>query len=514
MMARMRPQLHRYIGLTALVLGILLVIDGILLAIWWPFKEKDLVRSLEHFSSGDVQIARFRRIYFPHPGYIAEQLTFARRANGRPVEIASIKKLAARASWFAMLSFTHRLAELRLQELHVTVPAVMPPPIPKFPSLKDKTTVTSLVADGSVLEVMSNSDASQPLRFEFPRLTLSNVEKSKSIDIQLFSKLPVPRGELAIRGRFGPIQGKNGKDTPLSGSFRLTRADLSTFHSIGGTLSSGGIFRGTLTHCDMRGSAWIPNFELASTGHPAGLRVRFHALVNGRKGDVSLQSAEVHAMHTSLAVQGAIAGSPGRQAKTVTLGFTANRARVEDLLWIFASAKRPALEGPITFQGEAVLPPGNEDFLRKVRLDGDFAIRDAEFEHGDTQGKVDELSKRARKKKNDPKGPDAPVVLSDLTGRVDLRNGTATLSDMIFTTPGATARGEGTYNLLTKWVDLHGQVAMQASLSKAAGGGLKSILLIPLDPFYKKKHAGAVLPVQIKGKFPRPAFKVSLTGKK
>jgi hypothetical protein len=50
---------------------------------------------------------------------------------------------------------------------------------------------------------------------------------------------------------------------------------------------------------------------------------------------------------------------------------------------------------------------------------------------------------------------------------------------------------------------------MDASLSKAAGG-FKSVLLLPLDPFFKRAHAGAVIPIHIGGMYPHPTFRVSL----
>ena len=514
MVARVRPKLRRCFAWSAVVLAVLLVLDGILLAIWWPFKEGSLVRSLEHFSSSEVRIGSFKRIYFPHPGYIAEGITFSRGANGHKVQLASVGKLVSRASWFAMLSFTHRLAELRLRELHVSLPPEVPAPMKQSSSFKEKTTITSLVADGSVLEVAGHSTGSRKLRFDFHRLTLENVEKDKSIKIRMLTHLPEPSGDLAVTGSFGPLEGKDGGRTPLSGSFRLARADLSTFQAVRGMLAGSGTFRGTLTHCEVRGDARVPDFALTSTQHEAGLRVRFDALLNGKQGDVTIRSADAHVLHTTLLAQGTIGAAPGQQGKTVALNIEASQARVEDLLWIFSAAKTPAMDGPITLHAKAVLPPGNEEFLRKVRLDGDFAIKDAEFEHGNTQGKVDEMSERARKKKDDSKGSDPPAVRSDLEGRVDLRDGTATLSRLKFATPGAVAHGQGTYDLLNKRIDLHGRVAIQASLSKAAGGGLKSVLLIPLDPFFKKKYAGAVLPVQVTGVYPHPAFKVSLTGKK
>jgi hypothetical protein len=67
----------------------------------------------------------------------------------------------------------------------------------------------------------------------------------------------------------------------------------------------------------------------------------------------------------------------------------------------------------------------------------------------------------------------------------------------------------GTYNLLNEAVDLSGTLAMQASLSKAAGG-FKSILLLPLDPLYKKGSAGAVVSVGMTGTYDHPHFHISL----
>ena len=78
--------------------------------------------------------------------------------------------------------------------------------------------------------------------------------------------------------------------------------------------------------------------------------------------------------------------------------------------------------------------------------------------------------------------------------------------------PGALARLEGTYNLLDERIDLEGDLAMQAELSEATKG-FKSFLLKAVDPFFKKKKAGAVVPVRITGTYPHPSYGISLTGK-
>jgi hypothetical protein len=51
---------------------------------------------------------------------------------------------------------------------------------------------------------------------------------------------------------------------------------------------------------------------------------------------------------------------------------------------------------------------------------------------------------------------------------------------------------------------------MRATLSKAAGG-IKSVILMPLDPFFKKNGAGAIVPVRITGTYSHPVFKALLT---
>ena len=54
---------------------------------------------------------------------------------------------------------------------------------------------------------------------------------------------------------------------------------------------------------------------------------------------------------------------------------------------------------------------------------------------------------------------------------------------------------------------------MRATVSEASSG-IKSILLKPLNVFFKRKDVGSVLPVSVTGYYPNPQFKVSLTGKK
>lgn len=80
------------------------------------------------------------------------------------------------------------------------------------------------------------------------------------------------------------------------------------------------------------------------------------------------------------------------------------------------------------------------------------------------------------------------------------------------TAPGVQASMSGTYNLTNDRIDFHGTLRTQAEISNTTRG-IKSILLKPLDPFFKKKNAGAVIPVEMVGTYDQPHFGIDLSAK-
>jgi hypothetical protein len=47
---------------------------------------------------------------------------------------------------------------------------------------------------------------------------------------------------------------------------------------------------------------------------------------------------------------------------------------------------------------------------------------------------------------------------------------------------------------------------MEATISQAAGGGVKGALLKIIDPIFRKQGAGAVIPIKIRGTRDDPKF--------
>ncbi|MGC2583336.1 MAG: hypothetical protein WA399_14635, partial [Acidobacteriaceae bacterium] len=98
---------------------------------------------------------------------------------------------------------------------------------------------------------------------------------------------------------------------------------------------------------------------------------------------------------------------------------------------------------------------------------------------------------------------DPPAVTAEAESDTRFDNGMAYFPDIRFRMPGARAHLHGTFNLLDAKVHLTGKVALQRSLPHAVTGW-KAVLLKPLAPLFRHKHAGAVVPIAVTGTANRP----------
>src|SRR5437868_2028959 len=77
---------------------------------------------------------------------------------------------------------------------------------------------------------------------------------------------------------------------------------------------------------------------------------------------------------------------------------------------------------------------------------------------------------------------------------------------------GPICRLDGSYNVITEKIDLHGVLRTDAELANTVHGP-KALFLKVLDRFFKKKHAGYIAPVKITGTYDHPSFGLDLSGK-
>ena len=243
--------------------------------------------------------------------------------------------------------------------------------------------------------------------------------------------------------------------------------------------------------------------------HPVPLETKFSAPVDGPGGDVILNSLDVSFPRTTAHVEGTGAGKHGQPGKTATLNITVRDGHVDDVLRLFVKESKPPMQGGINFHTHVVWASGNHPFIKKVALQGEFDIAHAQWENAERQTRLNELSKRASgKKKDEP----TESVTADIKGAATMTGGIAKLSDVSFKIPGAEVTAHGTYNLEDTKINFHGDLKTVASISNETTG-IKAVLLKPLDPLFKRKHAGSVVPVAATGTYANPQFGMTLPGR-
>jgi hypothetical protein len=139
-------------------------------------------------------------------------------------------------------------------------------------------------------------------------------------------------------------------------------------------------------------------------------------------------------------------------------------------------------------------------------------MRDGHF-RPEVQIKVNELSARGQGKRVKNPGDAPEVAVDNLSSDVTIEKGVAHFSDLNFQVPGAEARMHGTFSFLNDIVELHGDLRTEAPISKDTSG-VKAVLLKPLDPLFRKKHAGAQVPVVMDGPIDKPHYGTDIVKKK
>jgi len=474
----------------------------ILLASFWPFTERRVTQSFSETFPGKLTIARYHYHWFPHPGCVAEDVTFLPKTpSGDSATVISARRITIRADYHVLLLRPGHIARVLIEGLRVQVPAAGSRAPLQNPS-PSRVVLAEVIADGAVLEIARHGKP--PLNFQVTSLRLYSLRHASAFSYEAVFRNPLPPGEIRSSGRFGPWNEVRPAATPASGTYSFQRADLSVFHGIAGFLSSDGRFAGTLEHLDTQGNIDIPDFEVTRSGHSVPLAVQYHSVVNAADGDVTLTRVDALVLKTKVLATGSVAARQGEGGKFTMIDLTVNQGRIQDALRVFAAVPQPPLNGSASFRAHVAVPPGDHPFLEKVVLFGDFGVQEGQFTHPDTQQSVADLSTRgAGKKPEDPEAVDPRGLVSDLSGHVELRNGMATFSEFRFQVPDARADMHGTYDLFSEKVDLHGILRTTAKFSETTSG-FKSLLLKPFDAFFKRKHGGGKVPVKLTGTYSHP----------
>lgn len=491
------------------------IVGGVLVGLWIalgvlsraPDLQRRLVEALNDHMDADVQLEKFTVDSFPTLRIHGDNLKLRLKDQQQPAPFIEIKHFEVTGGVFGLLRKQRRFRSVELEGLRITIP-------PRTRNDKEAGTRAASTVEGPVmidhvvardaqLIIVPKDPRKEPKIFAIHHLDLESVGFDRAMPFKATLTNPIPKGEIATTGTFGPWAKRDPGLTPVAGNYQFDKADLNTIKGIGGILSSTGAFTGRLEEIDVKGKTSTPDFSIDIGGAPVPLTTEFHAVVDGTNGNTYLKEVHAKLQETRIDAAGAVESHPGVKGRTVNLDVAIKDGRIQDVLHLAVKTPKPAMLGQIALQAKLVLPPGPGKVSDRLQLAGRFFLENAQFTDPAVQEQIAMLSRRAQGKKPTD---DVGRIQSDMRGNFNLHNGTITFRPFGFGVPGADVEITGSYGLRSQQLDFAGTMLMDASISKAAGG-IKGFLLKPFDPLFRdKKTKGAKLPITIKGPREKPKF--------
>jgi hypothetical protein len=472
---------------------------------FWPFRYRLVHPLLERTFRSKVEVKKYHRTYFPHPGFVAEDVTFYRHGDTQIPPLATITRMTVVGTWTTLIFHPHRLFEIKLDGLHVQIP----PPGTKargmdfdqgmIDSSQSKMQIQTIVADHTTLDFLRHGKT--PLRFDFAALQVHDVRANQPLTFAARVEMAEPRGLVLANGSLGPFRTNAYGATSMNGTYSLVEGELKGIDGISGNAHASGHFSGVFSRIEIAGDASIPDFR-AGNAHAARIDAAYRLAASGTTGDVQIEDAQVRTGNSLITASGSVTGSP----KKVAVTFATRNSHIEDLLTMVEHSP-PAVAGLASFNATAEFSAGPGKFLERLELKGQASVDQLRFAKDGTQQQMDAFSARERTdsgagaKAAEPDDP--PEVFASASSHTRFEHGTAYFPDILVAVPGASVRLQGTFNLLNTQIHLTGTADLQRSLSHAASGW-KSVLLKPLNPFFHHKDEGAVVSVAVTGTAQHP----------
>ena len=374
-----------------------------------------------------------------------------------------------------------------------------------------KIVVNEIVFDDSKLVIGTLKPNKDPQDYELSHIVMRDVGPTKPWEYDATLVNAIPTGDIHAKGTFGPWDNDSPGDSTVTGHYTFDHADLNTIKGLGGILSSVGEFSGQLNNIVVDGTTEMSDFSLDTANHPMPLHTKFHAIVDGTNGDTYLQPVEARLGESDFSCSGEVINVKGK-GHIIDLDVNVPNARIQDFLELGVKTTPVVMSGRLSMKTKLHIPPGKESVTRKLGLKGGFTLRQIHFTNPDVEDKVDMLSLRAQGDPKDAK-PGAEDVHSQMVGQFVLGSGKLSFSKLDYSLPGATVALTGEYSLDGDEFEFVGKMRTDAKVSQMVVSKWKSILLKPVDPFFKKNGAGAEIPVKISGTKSAPKFGLDLKHK-
>jgi hypothetical protein len=486
-----------------------------------PTLRDRIVATLGERFGGNAELKDLQVRSLPRPRLTGGGLVIRHRGRMDLPPLIEIERFEVDAGWVGLLRRPRHMSSVHLYRLRLHIPpksagSAFPRQAPWRPGVSDQAPsdrasspkptpviVDRIVSTDATLSIAPKESWKPPRVFALRSLDMTSVALDRPMAFSATLTNPKPPGEITTKGSFGPWVPREPADTPVRGEYTLTKADLGVFKGIAGILSSTGTYDGVLERITVKGETTTPDFQLTAARNPVALKTRFVAIVDGTNGNTELQPVVASFLESTIVARGGVIRTPDKRGRVVSLDAEIDKARIEDLLRLAVKGEKPLMTGSAKVRTRLVIPPGEEDVVDKLELDGTFHIASATFTDVDVQKTLAGLSHRARGRPRE--AVRGGSVVSDLKGRFAMHDGRMRFSELTFATPGATVRLAGSYAVEAEQIDFRGTLRMQAKPSQTVTG-FKSVLLKVVDPLFHKRGAGTVIPIYIRGSRDRPSF--------
>lgn len=429
----------------------------------------------------------------------------------------SVQRFQFRTDVRSLFHSTSSIGIVHVQgmELHIPPAEKRGPLVPKQHLSRKQSRIPLLLShiacDDAKLFIETSKPGKEPLEFDIQHLELSDIGADQPFQYDAILTNPKPIGLIHAVGSFGPWHGDQPRNTPITGDYDFSHADLNSIKGIGGMLSSTGHFSGELGRIIVDGATDTPDFSIDTANHPVPLHTQFHAIVDGTTGDTTLDPVQARLLHSQFTARGTVA-KIGHDGHDIALDVDMPNARIEDMLQLAVKTEPPLMRGALTMHTKLHIPPGSVRVPEKMQLAGRFNIRSVSFSNLAVQDKVDAMSMRAqgRPKEAGTAGSDhAAEVASEMKADFTLGHAMMTVNNLNYQIPGALVKMNGVYSLNGEVFEFKGRVRTDATASQMTTGW-KALLLKPIDPFLKKNGAGLELPISVSGTRGEPHFGLAL----
>jgi hypothetical protein len=442
---------------------------------------------------------------FPEDGVVAA---------GATAPLISLRNFSFHADWEGLFRKPMRVGTVHVTGMEIQIPPKeMRAQAPKGQRHlgKIEIVVDEIMCDDSRLVIGTLKPGKDPLDFEMSHIVLRDVGRDKPWDYEATLVNAIPKGDIHAKGTFGPWNNDSPGDSTVTGHYTFDHADLNTIKGIGGILSSVGDFTGQLNDITVDGTTETPDFSLDTANHAMPLHTKFHAIVDGTSGDTYLQPVQARLGGSDFRCSGAVINVKGK-GHIIDLDVNVPNGRIQDFLQLGVKTTPVVMTGRLTMKAKLHISPGKESVTRKIGLKGGFALRQIHFTNPDVQDKVDMLSLRAQGDPKDAK-PGAEDVSSQMVGQFVMGEGRLSFSQLDYTLPGAEVLLAGDYTLNGETFEFGGKIKTDAKVSQMVASKWKSLMLKPVDPFFKKNGSGAEIPVKVSGTKSAPKFGLDLKHK-